>query len=178
MVKKTTHHGKTYMQPELCPKDLSATAASVCFHLIVWILIGQRDLSSIDRNLEWKFEIQNCRGQGPMVIILPAVAETELAIQTSRGDKQWVEGHPHKPWLACLVLFIGCYEDRCCRAWNILYGETYCLVSVLSSKGTLETYFCISSLIDVCLFSVSNVDRALCVILNQRLWDEVIWILI
>lgn len=155
MVEETTHHGKTYMQPELCPKDLRATAASFCFHLIVFILIGEQDLSSIGRNLEWKFEIQNCRGQGPMVIILPAVAETELAIQPSRGDKQWLEGHPHKPRLACLVLFIGCHEDRCCWAWNILYGETYCFVSVFSSEGTLETYFCISSLIDVYLFSVS-----------------------
>lgn len=57
-----------------------------------------------------------------------------------------------------------------------MFAETYCLVTVFSSIGTLETYFCISSLIDVCLFSVSDVDRALCVILNQGHWDEVIWI--
>lgn len=139
-------------------------------------LIGKWDLSEIDRNLEWRFEIPNYRGQCPMVIILPAMAETVLAIQPSRGDKQWVEGHPHNPLLACLVLFIEYHEDRCCGAWNILFAETSCLVTVFSSIGTLETYFCISSLIDVCLFSVSDVDRASCVILNQRHGDEVIWI--
>lgn len=49
-----------------------------------------------------------------------------------------------------------------------LSGKTYCLVSAFSSIGTSEAYFCISSFIDVCLFTVSNVDIALCVTLNQR----------
>lgn len=116
----------------------------------------------------------NCRGQGPMVIILPVVAETEPARHSIKGDKQWIGGHPHKPLLVCLVLFTEYCGDRCCGSWNILSWDIYCLVSAFLSIGTLETYFCISSLIDVCLFSVSNVDIALCVTLNQRHWDEII----
>lgn len=49
---------------------------------------------------------------------------------------------------------------------SCVWRETYCLVSAFSSVDTSKAQFC--SLIDVCLFNVSNVDIALCVTLNQR----------
>lgn len=42
------------------------------------ISVREQEVRLIDRSPEWGFEIRSCRGQGRMVIILPAVAATEL----------------------------------------------------------------------------------------------------
>lgn len=66
------------------------------------ISIRERDLSLIGRNPEWKFEIQNCRGQGPTAIILPAVAETEL--ESTFNQSGWtVSRRPPTQTFVCLL---------------------------------------------------------------------------
>ena len=114
--------------------------------------------------------------KGPWSLFFQQWQKQSWQVHSVKGDKQWVGGHPHKPLLVCLVIFIEYHEDTCSWAWTILFGEIYCLASAFSSLGTFEAYFCISSLIDVCLFSVRNVDIALCMTLSQKYWDEIMWI--
>lgn len=104
---------------------------------IIWA--REQDVGLTGRNPSVGLRSKPCRGQGPTANILPAVAETEPGSTFNQGDGQWVEGHPHKCLLACLLLSTEHHENRCAGPEKFWLGRpaSWCVLLLLYSFAFL-----------------------------------------